>query len=363
MRVYFYLGGEPGSEGLVPVERTVAGVDPVAGALAALLAGPTGAESGDRRAVGDSRAGAGCSGCPWPAAWRPSTSHASTSRAVAACRCPSALGQVVYTLTQFPEIAAVAFRVEGRPVTVFSGEGIVLDHAQTRADSEGVLPAIFVDQPTYGSTLENPARIAGTADVFEAQFRVTLLDGDGATIADVPARASCGTGAARAGDRDEREPGEAGTPRASGTADVDGCHGRSPAGHSGERAGVIRSRGGSVPSALDTSGGDGPVSPQHAEAFRACITGTSAAAGSSGRSARTEEAAPGSPRRRSRATYARAMAGSLWRRSRHAVAVGPGRSRAVSSPGQVRPRPVRGPCYHPQALYNGHPRSGRGAAW
>ena len=31
VRVYFYLGGEPGSDGLVPVERSVAADDPVSG--------------------------------------------------------------------------------------------------------------------------------------------------------------------------------------------------------------------------------------------------------------------------------------------------------------------------------------------
>ena len=57
-----------------------------------------------------------------------------------------------------------------------------------------MLPAIFVDGPAYGSALGNPGRVTGTANVFEAQFRVTLLDAAGTTIADVPAMASCGTG-------------------------------------------------------------------------------------------------------------------------------------------------------------------------
>ena len=66
------------------------------------------------------------------------------------------LAQVVFTLTQFPQIDAVVFRIEGQRVTVFSGEGIALDRAQTRADSENVLPAIFVDGPAYGAALGNP---------------------------------------------------------------------------------------------------------------------------------------------------------------------------------------------------------------
>src|SRR5439155_26106165 len=42
------------------------------------------------------------------------------------------LAQVVYTLTQFPTVQRVALHLDGEPVTVFSGEGIVLDRPQTR---------------------------------------------------------------------------------------------------------------------------------------------------------------------------------------------------------------------------------------
>ena len=113
------------------------------------------------------------------------------------------LGQVVYTLTQFPDDHGRGRSGSRASASrVFSGEGIVLDRAQTRADSEGVLPAIFVDRPAYGAALGNPGRVTGTANVFEAQFRVTLLDAAGTTIADVPAMASCGTGCRGAVRRD-----------------------------------------------------------------------------------------------------------------------------------------------------------------
>jgi len=44
------------------------------------------------------------------------------------------LGQVVYTVTQFPTVKAVLFELDGTPVDVFSGEGIVLDHPVGRSD-------------------------------------------------------------------------------------------------------------------------------------------------------------------------------------------------------------------------------------
>jgi hypothetical protein len=194
VRVYFYLGGEPGSDGLVPVLRDVGPGDVVSNAMTALLAGPSGDDLGDRTitsAIPDDTRLLGLDVAEGVASVDLSrdfeSGGGSTSMFVR-------LGQVVFTLTQFSNVQSVRFLLEGQPVRVFGDEGIVLDHPQTRADSEGVLPAIFVDQPAHGGMLGNPGRIAGTANVFEARFRVTLLDARGTTISDVPARASCGTG-------------------------------------------------------------------------------------------------------------------------------------------------------------------------
>jgi hypothetical protein len=104
------------------------------------------------------------------------------------------LGQVVFTLTQFPTVRSVLFKIEGQPVTVFGSEGIVLDGPVGRADYEELLPAIFVDRPAYGAALGNPGRVTGSANVFEATFRITLLDGNDRVIADEQAMATCGTG-------------------------------------------------------------------------------------------------------------------------------------------------------------------------
>lgn len=104
------------------------------------------------------------------------------------------LGQVVYTLTQFSSVGSVLFEVEGRTVTTFGAEGIVLDGPQTRADFEDQLPSIFVDRPAFGAAIGNPARVAGNANVFEATFQITILDADGRTVYEQFAMASCGTG-------------------------------------------------------------------------------------------------------------------------------------------------------------------------
>lgn len=104
------------------------------------------------------------------------------------------LGQVVYTLTQFSSIGGVLFQVDGRTVTTFGPEGIVLDGPQARADFEDQLPSIFVDRPAFGAAIGNPARVAGNSNVFEATFMITILDGSGSVVYEDFAMASCGTG-------------------------------------------------------------------------------------------------------------------------------------------------------------------------
>ena len=104
------------------------------------------------------------------------------------------LAQVVYTITQFPTVQGVDFQLDGAPVTAFSGQGIVLDRPQTRADYEDVLPAIVVDSPRVGSTVTNPVSITGTANVFEATVSFQILDENGTMLTDGATTATCGTG-------------------------------------------------------------------------------------------------------------------------------------------------------------------------
>jgi germination protein M len=104
------------------------------------------------------------------------------------------LGQVVYTVTQFSSVRSVLFQVEGQTVTTFGPEGIELQGPQTRADFRDQLPTIFVDRPAFGAAAGNPARITGNADVFEAAFRIALLDSAGKVLIDQHAMATCGAG-------------------------------------------------------------------------------------------------------------------------------------------------------------------------
>lgn len=65
----------------------------------------------------------------------------------------SRLAQVVYTLTQFDTVDEVVFWIDGEVVTVFSGEGLLLDGPVDRSDYESALP------------LNAPAELFGQSDL------------------------------------------------------------------------------------------------------------------------------------------------------------------------------------------------------
>ncbi|MFJ1556277.1 GerMN domain-containing protein [Streptomyces mirabilis] len=104
------------------------------------------------------------------------------------------LAQVVFTVTRFPTVHKVAFEVHGKPVTSFGGEGIVLNGPVGRSDFEDRAPALLVESPLIGDTARTPLRVWGSADTFEAQFRLRVTDTTGRTAADVVVRATSGTG-------------------------------------------------------------------------------------------------------------------------------------------------------------------------
>ena len=93
--------------------------------------------------------------------------------------------QIVYTLTQYSTIQTVRFTEDGVSVS---------DKAFARKDFEDLLPAILVDSPIVGEQVSNPVTISGTANVFEAQVSVRILDENGNEIARTFTLATCGTG-------------------------------------------------------------------------------------------------------------------------------------------------------------------------
>lgn len=104
------------------------------------------------------------------------------------------LAQVVYTLTQFPTVSFVNFTLDGEPVEVFGGEGIVLDRPVGRKHFEELTPIIFVASPAVNDTVNSPIRVHGTANTFEAAFMLQILDADGTILVEEPMMATSGTG-------------------------------------------------------------------------------------------------------------------------------------------------------------------------
>jgi len=104
------------------------------------------------------------------------------------------LAQVVFTVTRFPGIHEVRFELDGKPVKYFGGEGIVLNGPVGRADFEDLTPAVLVESPLIGDTMRTPVRVWGSANTFEAVFRLKVTDVTGRTAADVRVTATSGTG-------------------------------------------------------------------------------------------------------------------------------------------------------------------------
>jgi len=104
------------------------------------------------------------------------------------------IAQVVYTLTQFPTVKGVLFQLDGQRVDVLGGEGVIVDQPVTRKDYRSLLPAILVTSPQIGEKVGNPVTVSGTANVFEANVTVEIVDASGKVLGRTFTTATCGTG-------------------------------------------------------------------------------------------------------------------------------------------------------------------------
>ncbi|MFJ1967372.1 GerMN domain-containing protein [Streptomyces sp. NPDC087903] len=180
-------------EKVSPAPRTVTAPTTVAGALRALLAGP------NRFELGNGRTTAIPSG---------TTLHSVAVRRHVATvdlsgryddgggslSMQARLAQVVFTATRFPSIQKVWFELDGKPITSFGGEGIVLNQPVGRADFEDLAPFILVESPMIGDTIRTPVRVWGSANTFEASLRLRITDAAGRTAANVDVTATSGSG-------------------------------------------------------------------------------------------------------------------------------------------------------------------------
>ena len=198
-RVYFGLGSTAGNPILAPVERSGGpqssdGV--MRAAIEALLAGPSQAELAGTPAMftaiptGTTVTAVQVSGAG--VATVDLSGGFQETDELPALR--TALAQVVFTLTQFPNVTGVNVTIGGAVLTQTDANGKDLAGPATRADYGDQIGPLFVDSPAWGASLHSPIHLAGLADVFEATFRFRLLDADGRSLADGQLHASCGTG-------------------------------------------------------------------------------------------------------------------------------------------------------------------------
>jgi hypothetical protein len=89
-----------------------------------------------------------------------------------------ALAQIVYTLTQFPDIQSVS--IDGQ--------------TYTRTDFEEQTPSVLVESPLPFAEVSTPITATGTANTFEANFLYELLDSDGNVVDENFVTATSGTG-------------------------------------------------------------------------------------------------------------------------------------------------------------------------
>lgn len=186
--VYFLQAGK-----LSPAPRTVSAPATAAGALRALLTGPNAYERAHGRG---SAIPSGTSLRSLAVTARVATVDLS-GRYDDGAAGPSArqrLAQVVFTATRFPGIDKVRFAVDGKAVTAFGAQHIALGRPVGRADFEDVNPVVLMESPLLGETVRAPVRVWGTANTFEAVFRLRLTDAAGRVAADVRVQATSGTG-------------------------------------------------------------------------------------------------------------------------------------------------------------------------
>ncbi|MFJ9908839.1 GerMN domain-containing protein [Streptomyces sp. NPDC101152] len=186
--VYFLHG-----EKVSPAPRTVTAPTTATGALRALLAGPSSFERRQGRTTA----------IPSGTRLRSLVIHDRVATVDLSGRYDDGggslsmrarLAQVVFTATRFSGVQKVRFEIDGKAVRQFGGEGVVLNGPVGRADFEDVSPAVLMESPLIGDTVRTPLWVWGTANTFEAVFRLKVTDAAKHTAADVRVRATSGTG-------------------------------------------------------------------------------------------------------------------------------------------------------------------------
>jgi germination protein M len=179
--VYFFFDGFPVEPGpyLAPVARL--GVAEIGDALTALLLGVTESEGemGLSSAIPEGTALLGVGVSNGIASIDLSSEFESGGGSLSVL---GRVAQVVYTATWFEDVDAVEFLIEGVPVDVLTGEGLIVDRPQARVDYFDLLPAIFIDGPSWGSDVTSTMTVSGLAMTESGAVRYVVVDADGLIV-------------------------------------------------------------------------------------------------------------------------------------------------------------------------------------
>ncbi len=104
------------------------------------------------------------------------------------------IAQVVYTLTQFPGVSRVRLEVQSTNAQGGLGRVHRIQGAETRRELEQLTPVIFLESPVVGDRVQSPIHLRGTANTFEANFTIRVLDRDGRMLREHFVTATSGTG-------------------------------------------------------------------------------------------------------------------------------------------------------------------------
>ena len=153
-----------------PVRRDIQATDAVTAALGELFAGPSDAEKAGLDATS---AVAVDSGSP-----RVTVEDGVATVELGGQQSDEALAQIVYTLTDLPDVDSVD--IDGRSFT--------------RSDFEEQTPSVLVESPLPFDDVASPLRVTGTANTFEATFQYEVVDMGGSVIDGNVVTATSGTG-------------------------------------------------------------------------------------------------------------------------------------------------------------------------
>jgi len=107
------------------------------------------------------------------------------------------VAQVVYTLTQFPAVQTVAFKVDGTAAGVPRGDGSSTTDPVGRDDYLQLVPPILVEQPRWGETVGPAIEVSGRAESETGRVHVELQTTDGSAATADP-QVDCGRNCAGA---------------------------------------------------------------------------------------------------------------------------------------------------------------------